>query len=104
MFEPGSRYQGLPTDQIRLPDGRVVTVVRRRVLPRGAGMEEIARVVVDQAEVGRADLLATRVLGDPEQYWRLCDANDVVHPDELTAQVGQEVRVAAPRLGPGGPA
>ena len=103
MFEPGSRYQGLPTDQVTLPDGRVVTVVRRRVLPRGAAMEEIARVVVDQAEVGRPDLLTTRVLGDPEQYWRLCDANDVVHPDELTAAVGEEVRVATPRLGPGGP-
>jgi hypothetical protein len=102
VFEQGSRYAGIETVQTSLPDGRVVTAVRRRVLPHAATMDELVRVVVEQADVGRVDLLATRTLGDSEQYWRLCDANDVVHPDELTEELGRTVRVAGPRIGPGG--
>ena len=35
------------------------------------------------AEGDRLDNLAAAYLGDPQQYWRLCDANGAMRPDEL---------------------
>ncbi|MGX1546072.1 hypothetical protein [Streptomyces adustus] len=37
-------------------------------------------------------------LGDATQYWRLCDAALVVHPDELTAEdrIGSSLRIPFP--------
>jgi hypothetical protein len=37
-----------------------------------------------------------RYLGDPEQFWRICDANDVLRPAELTDTPGVSVRIALP--------
>ena len=31
----------------------------------------------------RLDLIAAAYLGDPTQFWRICDANPVIHPEEL---------------------
>ena len=44
----------------------------------------------------RVDNLAHRYLGDAEQYWRLCDANGVMHPRELVERVGAAVRITLP--------
>jgi hypothetical protein len=44
----------------------------------------------------RPDLLAYRTLGDPEQFWRLCDANAVLRPVDLTADPGRPVRIPGP--------
>ena len=35
-------------------------------------------------EGDRLDNIAAHYLGDPEQFWRLCDANEAMQPDELT--------------------
>jgi len=43
-----------------------------------------------------------RVLGDPELFWRLCDANDTLHPQELTEAVGRRLSVPLPEGIPGG--
>jgi hypothetical protein len=47
----------------------------------------------------RPDLLAHRVLGDPELFWRLCDLNGVARPADLTAEPGARVAVPAPEGG-----
>jgi hypothetical protein len=39
-------------------------------------------------EGDRLDLLAFRYLGDPEQFWRICDTNLALLPDELTKRPG----------------
>jgi nucleoid-associated protein YgaU len=44
----------------------------------------------------RLDNLAARYLGDPEQFWKICDANNVLRPDELTEEIGRVVRIALP--------
>ena len=36
------------------------------------------------AQGDRLDLITARTLGDPEQFWRVCDANDALDPAELT--------------------
>ena len=44
----------------------------------------------------RLDHLANTYLGDPEQYWRLCDANDTVRPDALVERLDHVVHIALP--------
>ena len=38
---------------------------------------------------------------DPEQFWRLCDANAAMRPDELTESVGRRLRITLPEGIPG---
>ena len=45
----------------------------------------------------RLDTVTARYLGDPTQFWQICDANHVLEPDELEV-VGGTVHVALPRL------
>jgi gamma-glutamyltranspeptidase/glutathione hydrolase len=42
-------------------------------------------------------------LGDPEQFWRLCDANAAMHPEELTDAIGRTLRITLPEGIPGAP-
>ncbi len=98
MFADTSRYAGLETESLELPDGRVVRFVRRRFLPR---LDEMT--VGDHARVApreRLDQLAARVLGDPEQFWRLADANNVLDPDELVSDPGNVVAIPGPAVTP----
>jgi hypothetical protein len=44
----------------------------------------------------RLDTISARVVGDPEQFWRICDANDIMHPLELTSEPGMPIRIARP--------
>ena len=52
-------------------------------------------------EGDRVDNLAAQYLGDPELYWRLCDANGVMRPDELTGTAGAKVAITLPKGVPG---
>jgi len=95
MFNQTSRYVNLGNATFALPDGRIVTYKRRRFLPQGTAMPLLGQVTVAQGD--RPDLLAARVLGDPEQFWRLCDANDALKPDELIEEPGAILRIALPQ-------
>jgi hypothetical protein len=97
MFEPTSRYAPLETATFTTPDGREVAYVRRRFVPPGRALPLLAEVTVDDGD--RLDLVAARTLGDPEQFWRVCDANDALRPDELTEDAGRRLRVPLPRPG-----
>jgi hypothetical protein len=98
VFEAGSRYAAIETARITVvgPDGEEspVTYVRRRVVPPPAGGAPLAthRVAVGD----RLDLLAARYLGDPELFWRICDANAAHRPDELVEEPGRLLRIAMP--------
>ena len=94
MFEPNSRYYGLETATVTAADGRRLTYVRRRRLPASQDMRVLTEVTVAQGD--RLDVVTARTLGDPEQFWRVCDANVALDPAELTAEVGRVVRVPLP--------
>jgi len=96
MFEPTSRYYALETATYATPDGRVVAYKRRRFLPRREEMPLLVEVTVTEGD--RLDLIAARTLGDPEQFWRVCDANDAMNPLDLTAEPGRTLRVPVPQL------
>lgn len=93
MIHYGSRYYKL-ADRTLLEGDRQVVYKERRFLPRAA-----AGAPSFEAEVvpgDRPDLLAARTLQTPELFWRLCDANGVMRPAELTATPGRRIRVPLP--------
>jgi hypothetical protein len=95
MFEFTSRYYALETATYTAPDGRVVAYKRRRFLPRGEELQLLSEVTVVDGD--RLDLIAGRTLGDAEQFWRVCDANNAMNPLDLTAEPGRSVRVPVPQ-------
>lgn len=98
MFESASRYDEVETVAMTVDGGlggpRVVSYKRRRFVPPGGAMTTLAEHTVAQGD--RLDNLAARYVGDPEQFWRICDANDVLRPEELTEEVGRVVRIGLP--------
>ncbi len=97
MFDTQSRYHAIETVTSTLPDGRVAAYVRRRFLPQGATMPLLQEARVQPGE--RLDLLTARTLGDPEQFWRIADANNAMNPLELTEEPGRLLRVPVPQPG-----
>lgn len=94
MFDPTSRYARLEAAEITDGDGRHIAYVRRRFLPHGRRMPLLAEVPVRPGD--RIDIIAARSLGDPEHFWRVCDANDAMDPQELTKETGRALRVPVP--------
>ncbi|MFT3718300.1 LysM domain-containing protein [Pseudorhodoferax sp.] len=93
-FPPDSRYHGLPTAQARLPGGRTVVFVTRRLLPPPENFALLQTVAVAAGE--RADQLAARHLGAAAQWWRLADANGAMHPEAMVAEPGTRLRITLP--------
>jgi hypothetical protein len=94
MFEHTSRYYSLETARFVMADGREVRYVRRRFLPREAG-PLLAEVTVTEGD--RLDVITFRTLGDPLHFWRICDANNALNPDDLTAEVGRTLWITMPQ-------
>jgi hypothetical protein len=57
-------------------------------------------VEVTVTDGDRLDLITGRTLGDPEQFWRVADANNAMNPSELTEEPGTIVRVPIPQVEP----
>ncbi|MCG8420287.1 MAG: hypothetical protein MJE77_20335 [Proteobacteria bacterium] len=96
MFEPNSRYETIDTARYRDNSGRELAYVRRRFVPRGENMLVLTEVEIAEGE--RLDLITARTLGDSEQYWRVCDANNSMNPMELTTEIGRRLRVPIPQF------
>jgi len=95
MFDYTSRYFTLETATLTPKDGKKLAYKRRRFLPQGKDMSLLVEVTVTEGD--RLDMITARTLGDPEQYWRVCDANDTVNPDDLTNETGRAIRVPVPQ-------
>lgn len=80
-FPATSRYASTPIAELTQPDGSTVKYLRRRFLPDPARFAVVQTYRVLQGD--RLDRLAANVLGDPEAFWRLADANGCIAPDEL---------------------
>jgi len=98
LFPPTSRYHGIETAMLER-QGRTIVYLRRRFVPPPERFVLLQEHLVTEGE--RPDLLAARYLGDAEQSWRLCDANGVMRPAELTDRVGRVVRITLPEGIPG---
>ncbi|MEP0824672.1 MAG: hypothetical protein HRF40_04235 [Nitrososphaera sp.] len=94
MFEPTSRYFSVEDASIETKDGGKVTYKKRRFVPDWSEMALLHELRVNDGD--RLDSIAARVVGDPEQFWRICDANNIMHPLELTNEPGKSIRIARP--------
>ena len=94
-FEQTSRYFPVETVTLTVTDRdgreRVIAYKRRRLIPSYEEQPTLAEHRV--AEGDRLDNIAARYVGDPTQFWRLCDANTVLRPEELE-EVGRVIRIA----------
>jgi hypothetical protein len=99
-FSVGSRYHGITTLRLVGIDGEPVVYLRRRFIPMP---DRFAVLTVHHVREGeRLDNIAAQYLGDPLQFWRICDANNVIVPEELTDRVGNEILITLPADVPGG--
>jgi hypothetical protein len=98
-FGPSSRYHAIATATLQTVDGRTVAYLRRRFVPPPERFSLLHEHAVMEGE--RLDNLAALHLGDPELFWRLCDANAAMRPDELTDTVGRRLRITLPEGIPG---
>ena len=99
-FSALSRYAGIDTAPFELADGRTVAYVRRRFLPDPARFALLRLHEVRDGD--RIDNIAAAYLGDPEQFWRLCDANRAMRPEDLVRSAGRLLRITLPEGVPGG--
>jgi hypothetical protein len=100
VFDPNSRYYNVETAVLEMPDGREAAYKRRRFLPQGSTMPPLTEVAVIEGD--RLDTITARTLSDPEQFWRIADANDAMDPTELAETPGRRLRIALPQADGGG--
>ena len=98
-FGPNSRYHDTEVAKLEAPDGRIVAYLRRRFVPQPESLALIAEHLVRQGD--RLDNVAATYLGDPEQFWRIADANRAMAPEELTDGPGTRLRITLPAGVPG---
>ena len=100
MFDPTSRYAEVETATLAGADGGAAIVYkRRRFIPAPGDGATVAEHRVGEGE--RLDTITALYLGDPTQFWRICDANGAVRPDELIETVGKRLRITLPEGVPG---
>ena len=101
MFAANSRYYSLPTSTYTTPDGRQISYATRRFLPQPDSFTLLLQHTVTDSD--RLDNITNQYLDDPQQFWRISDANDTMSPFDLTATTGETIDIALPQGVPGSP-
>lgn len=92
-FPPESRYHGIAIKSLAGPDGVPVPYLARRPVPAPERFADLSEHRVKQGE--RLDRIAATQIGDPTQFWQLCDANGTIKPEELEVP-GARIRITLP--------
>ena len=100
-FPTTSRYFRIETATYKMRNGETAVYVRRRFVPSPDRFQTLLEHTVTQHE--GLDNITANYLGDPEQFWRVCDANNAIRPDELTERIGCKLRITLPEGIPGQP-
>ena len=95
LFTPTSRYYGLNTQTRTTADGRTQIYLARRFVPSPDDFQLLQEYTIKQND--RLDNIAAQYLGDPEQFWRLADANGAMRPEDLLAVVGRVLKITLPQ-------
>ena len=93
-FPPTSRYYNVGTAIYETADGTETVYLKRRFVPAPERFTLLQEHLVEEGD--RLDNITARYLGDPLQFWRICDANNAMNPPELTAEIGRRLRIALP--------
>lgn len=93
-FPANSRYHQVETLQTLDASGEEIVYLKRRFIPPAKGFTTLRKHRVVQGE--RLDNLTNEYLKDSELFWRVCDANDAMHPLELTEETGRVLHFTLP--------
>lgn len=88
MFFKGSRYEFVATNEITSHDGRVYRYKKTRFIGPATPRQAHSVTAGD-----RMDLIAHLHFRDSERFWRVCDANYALWPDDLLAHPGHNILV-----------
>lgn len=91
MFFKGSRYLDVEDAELVGQDGRVVRYKKTRMIPpTPASYSHVVR------SHERLDHVAAEHFRDPGRFWRICDANLAMWPDELVERAGRRILIPPP--------
>lgn len=91
LFPPTSRYFGIAAATLTASNGEIEIYLRRRFLPPLESFISLQQHTIAQSE--RLDHLAFRYLGDPEQFWRIADANTAMNASDLVDPAGRTIQI-----------
>lgn len=74
---------------------RTVLYKERRFLPQPSQFDIAQEIIIVAGD--RLDNISFNTMGDPEQFWRICDANEVTHPLETTSEPGNRLHIGIQR-------
>ncbi len=94
LFPPTSRYHNIETARYKTAAGAEVAYLKRRFVPASDRFTLLQEHPVVEGD--RLDNITALYLGDPLQFWRVCDANNAMNPVELTAKIGRRLRITLP--------
>ncbi len=101
FFPITSRYYGIDTAKLERAEGKTIVYLGRRFVPPPERFALLQEHNVTEGD--RLDNITAKYLDDPEQFWRICDSNRAMHPDELTETIGRRLRISLPEGIPGLP-
>ncbi|HET6485152.1 MAG TPA: hypothetical protein VFH83_01960 [Spirochaetia bacterium] len=90
MFLKGSRYASVPENVLVDPRGRVLRYKTTRFLRPSAA--QVGHILSDGERVEHVAYFYYR---DPERFWRICDANQAMDPEELNHAPGRKIGIPA---------
>lgn len=96
MIDPTSRYYLIEDADYAVDANRRIRYKKRRFLPQAEKLPLFTEATVQAGE--RLDTLTVRTLGDPLQFWQVCDANNTMNPFEVVAATGRKVRIPLPQF------
>jgi len=88
MFLKGSRYAAVPENTLMDANGRLRTYKTTRFIAPSPA--QVGHILSDGQRVEHVAYFYYR---DPERFWRICDANQVMDPEELNHAPGRKIGI-----------
>jgi hypothetical protein len=88
MFTSRSRYASIADAVYTTSDGRKINYKVLRITPDTTSLQQHTL-----AQGDRLDVLAFQYYNDAEQFWRICDGNVALRPDDLTQDIGAQIAI-----------
>ena len=98
-FSSSSRYYTIPVTALTTNTGETIVYLKRRFVPQADSFSTLQFYTVKGGD--RLDNITNQFIGDPEKFWQVCDANNVLEPSELTDEPGSRIRITLPQGIPG---
>jgi len=94
LFPPTSRYHNIEKTTCKTATGKGIAYLKRRFVPAPDRFILLQEHLVVEGD--RLDNITALYLGDPLQFWRICDANNAMNPPDLTSEIGRRLRITMP--------